>query len=583
MQVAYLKKYIKKYYKLFLVALCFLSFETACDLLQPALMSKIVDVGIKTRNMDYVLKIGAMMLGLTVFGAMGAVVRNNISNRVSQSFGAELRFDLFRKIQSLSYQEAERLETPSLITRLTNDVTLIQNFTNSTMRISVKAPLMCLGSIIMAFLLDRSMGLILLAVVALVVILIYLNTHVGFPLFRRVQKEIDRLNGMMREYLSGIRVIKAFHRFDYEEQRFAEENKTVADIQTKTMQVSSFFAPAIALTVNLGIIAVLWLGARRIDLGTIEVGKIIAFTNYMTQIVTSLLIISRVFNTFVRARVSAERIGEVMTLKEKAEPWEQSSLSKEDSVMLPARWGISFANVSFSYKGDAQNSVLKQINFECAPGMKMGVIGSTGAGKTTLINLIPRFYEPTKGKISFSGLDSQTIPPKLLREKIGIVPQKVTLFTGTILENLRWGGENADFEHIIEAAKAAQAHEFIMAFPEQYDTLLGQGGVNLSGGQKQRISIARALVKKPSVLILDDCTSAVDSITEEEIMRGISEHCIDSLQIIVTQRIAAVLKADWILVLDNGELCGQGTHGHLLKNCPVYQEIYLSQFGKEEG
>lgn len=589
MPVTYLTKYVRKYYKLFLCALFFLAIEAGCDLLQPAIMSRIIDVGIKNSDLVYVLQAGGMMLGFTAIGAIGAVGRNNISNRVSQNFGAELRLDLFTKIQTLSYQEMEKFEAATLITRLTNDVTLVQNFVNGMMRIFVKAPLTGAGSIIMAILLDPQMGVVILAVVLVIIGLIYLNTRLGFPLFRRVQTEIDRLNGVTREYLSGVRVVKAFNRFQYESERFEAENDAVAAIQTTAMRITAVFSPAIALTVNLGIIVVLWAGGTRINAGSLQVGKVIAFINYMTQIAASLLIISRVFNTFVRARVSVERIGDVMNLP--PETAGQSAFQPEAQLKVrpeshsefspvPGEVAISFEDVSFSYTGDLTDPVLKNISFHCRAGMTVGIIGSTGAGKTSLINLIPRFYEATAGTIRFGGVDIRMLDEHALRERIAVVPQKSTLFTGTILENLRWGDENASLEQVREAARIAEADQFITTFPEQYATRLGQVGVNLSGGQKQRLSIARALIRRPEVLILDDCTSAVDSITEEKIRAGLHRLSGNLLCLVVAQRISSVAAADLILVLDDGEIVGQGTHTQLLEDCPVYREIYLSQFGK---
>ena len=572
--MGYLKKYIAKYYRLFLAAICFLSLEASCDLFQPTIMAKIVDIGIKNRNLLFVLQMGGVMLLVTAVGAAAAVTRNNISSRVSQRFGTELRSDLFHKVQNLSFESVGKFETASLVTRLTNDVTQTQNFVNGMMRIFVKAPLLCIGSIIMAVILDPKLSIIIAVIFPVIILIIYVNTRVGFPFFRKVQGAIDSLNGVMREYLSGVRVVKAFNRSDFEEKRFSNSSENLASIQTSAMKVMSVFTPATMLVINIGIICVLWFGGIGIDNGSFQVGKIIAFINYMTQMANSLMMISTVFTMFVRARASAERIGEVMNTGD--------TIMKSENPVEPCGTGtIEFKNVSFSYSGNLEEPVLKDINFSCSPGETIGVIGTTGSGKTSLVSLIPRFYDATAGTVNVYGVDVRRMDEHALRENIAVVPQKNTLFTGTILENIRWGNETATLSQVEQAAKTAQAHDFIMSLPDKYDTILGQGGVNLSGGQKQRLSIARALVKDPAILILDDCTSAVDIITEGRIRNGLKNYSKDLLSIIIAQRISSVMAADKIIVLDNGRIIGSGTNEELLQNCGVYREIYESQYGKE--
>lgn len=580
--MGYLKKYIKKYYRLFFVAIAFLSVEAACDIFQPTLMSKIVDIGIKNRNLHYVLMTGGVMLLVTGIGAVGAVVRNNISSRVSQRFGAELRFDLFSKIQRFSYEDAGKFETSSLVTRLTNDVTQMQNFVNGMMRIFVKAPLICVGSIIMATILDPKLSVIIAVIVPVIVLIIYINTHVAFPFFKKVQRAIDRLNGVMREYLSGVRVIKAFNRFDYEEKRFDSSNEELSNVQIKAMKINAVFSPMTATAINIGIIAVLWFGSFAIDTGSLQVGKIIAFVNYMTQMSNSIMTISMVFNMFVRARTSAERIGEVMNVKNKDI---KLSGGAGKAVGQPEKTdgaGIEFRDVSFSYSGNLTEPVLRHISFSCKPGTTLGIIGTTGSGKTSIVNLIVGFYEATQGAVMVNGADVRCTDEHELRGRIAVVPQKSTLFSGSIIDNIRWGNEKASAGEVEKAAKIAQAHDFITAMPEGYDTMLGQGGVNLSGGQKQRISIARALVKNPEILILDDCTSAVDVISESKIRRGLKEYSKSLICVMVTQRISAVMESDRILVLDDGEINGMGSHDELMSGCSIYREIYESQLGKAE-
>jgi ATP-binding cassette, subfamily B, multidrug efflux pump len=575
--MGFLRQYRSKYWKPFLAAVAFLMIETVCDLMQPTIMSKVIDVGVAGRDMKYILTMGAVMLAITAVGAAAAVTRNIISSNVSQKFGTELRSDLFKKIHSYSFENVDRFETASLVTRLTNDVTQVQGFVHGLMRIFVKAPLLCIGSVVMAVLLNPHMALVLIAVIPVIGLIIFFNMRTGYPYFMKVQKGLDRVNGVMREYLAGVRVVKAFNRFGYEVGRFAEANKGLSSASITAMRVMAIFSPGITLTVNMGIVAVLLLGGFRVNSGDIRVGQVIAFTNYMTQILFSLMMISFVFTMFVRARASAERIGE--------------ALEQESSIIVAevpieqgdTRGQVDFEEVCFSYTGATGEPVLKDITFSCKPGETLGIIGSTGSGKSSLVSLIPRFYDPRSGSVKVDGVDIRDMDPRKLREQISVVPQKTMLFTGTILENIRWGKENATEDEVEEAATAAQAYDFIAAFPEGYHTLLGQGGVNLSGGQKQRLAIARALVRKPRILILDDCTSAVDVITEAKIRQAVKDFSGEPITcIIIAQRITSVMGADRILVLDNGERAGMGTHQDLLQSCEIYRDIYRSQIGREE-
>jgi ATP-binding cassette subfamily B protein len=568
-------KYIKKYGVVFCVSLFFLTLEAVCDLLQPTIMSRIVDVGVAQRDLNYVLSTGGLMLGVTAIGAVAATMRNLLSTYVSQNFGAQLRSDLFKKVQSLSFENIDRFDRASLVTRLTNDVNQVQVFVNGMMRIFVKAPLTCIGGLIMATQLNPRLAVVLAVVVPIVGLFIYLNMKIGFPFFMKVQQSLDRVNGVMREYLSGVRVVKAFNRFDFEVDKFSHANE---ELQTKSIsatRVMSIFSPAIMLTVNLGIVAVLWMGGLAAEQGDMQVGHIIAFTNYMTQILFSLMMISMVFNMFVRAKASAGRIGEVFA-EENRMTWKE-----QESLRGDGKGRIDFEHVSFSYEGGHGESVLKDITFSCLPGETVGIIGSTGSGKSSLVGLIPRFYDATKGTVRVDGVDVREVDPKLLREKMAIVPQKTVLFTGTVKENIRWGKDEASDEEMELAARMAQAHDFIERTPDGYQARVGQGGINFSGGQKQRLSIARALVRKPEILILDDSTSAVDVATETKIKEALREYAQGLTCLLIAQRITSVMDADKIVVLDQGELVGIGTHESLLKDCRVYQEIFQSQIGKE--
>ncbi|MEH7504520.1 ABC transporter ATP-binding protein [Neobacillus drentensis] len=571
----FLSKYINKYWKSFSIAVLFLTFEAISDLLQPTIMAKIIDEGVANRDIHYVLKMGGLMLLITACGAVAASTRSVVASIVSQNFGTELRSDLFKKIQTLSFKNIDKFDRASLVTRLTNDVTQVQVFVNGLMRIFVKAPLLAIGGLIMATRLNLQLSVVLAVVVPIVALLIIFNLRLGFPLFSRVQKALDRVNSVMREYLSGVRVVKAFNRFDVEVGKFSIVNDLYKNQSIAANRLMATFSPAIMLTVNLGIVAVLWIGGNGVNTGEIQVGHIIAFINYMTQILFSLMMISMVFNMFVRAKSSAGRIDEVF-IQEDNLSWREE---RTENVTETGR--IDFENVTFSYEQATVEPILKNINLTILPGETVGIIGSTGSGKSTLVGLIPRFYDTVSGTIKVDGIDSKQVNPKTLREKIAMVPQKNILFTGSVEENIRWGKEDATVAEVVTAATIAGAHDFIERSPEGYQTRIGQGGVNFSGGQKQRISIARALVKKPEILILDDSTSAVDVATEAKIKDALKKYAKGLTCLLIAQRITSIMDADKIVVLDRGELVGVGTHQELLKDCRVYQEIYQSQVGRE--
>ncbi|MDF2633264.1 MAG: Xenobiotic-transporting ATPase [Pelosinus sp.] len=571
----FLNPYQVKYRKSFFLAVFFVMCETLCDLMLPTIMSQIIDVGIASKNMEYVTLKGGTMLIITILGAFAASARNIISSNVSQKFGAELRLDLYKKIQTLSLQNIDHFDKASLVTRLTNDVTQVQTLVNGLMRIFIKGPFLCIGSLIMAIRLNYNLAMVLAIVVPIVGILIIINMKIGFPFFTKVQQALDHVNSVMREYLAGVRVVKAFNRFDYEVEKFNEANTKLQLRSVTAMRMMSIFGPGIMLTVNLGIIGVLWFGGIYVNLGAMQAGHVIAFINYMTQMLFSLLLISMVFNMFVRAKASAGRISEIFSQVSNMK-WDQHIVK---DVAVKGR--VDFEDVYFSYGGTTTQSIIKNINFTCMPGETVGIIGSTGSGKSSLINLIPRFYDVSSGSIKVDGEDLKHKDPKWIREKVAIVPQKSILFTGTVIDNIKWGKEDATIEEIEKAAKIAQAHDFIVAFPEGYKTKVGQGGVNFSGGQKQRLAIARALVRKPEILILDDSTSAVDVVTEEKIKKELKKYTKGLTCLIIAQRIASVIDADKIVVLDQGEIIGIGKHDELIRFCKIYQEIFYSQVGKE--
>jgi ATP-binding cassette subfamily B multidrug efflux pump len=591
--VRYLRPYARKYGAPALLAVVFVSVEAAADLLQPTIMARIVDVGVANRDLSFVLRSGALMLAVAALGALAAVIRSVVASTVSQRFAADLRADLYRTTMSLSFAALDRFETASLVTRLTNDVNQVQVFVNGMMRIFFKAPLLAIGAGIMAWLLDPGLARILLVVLPVVAVLVALSLRLGYPRYREVQAGLDRVNGVFREYLAGARVVKAFNRFDYETQRFGVANQALARTSSSAMRVMAAFTPAIALAMNLGIIAVLWLGGYGVDGGQIGAGQVIAFVNYMTQILVALMIVAFIFNTFVRARASSDRIREVMMAAQpegvQAKPAPAGAVppalsaghaaGPRASATLRAADSICFDRVSFTYVGGADLPTLRDVSFSCQRGQTLGIIGPTGAGKTSLIALIPRFREATSGVVRVDGLDVRDQQLHELRGGIAIVPQRTTLFTGSIRENIAWGRPHASEDEIEAAARMAQAHEFIAALPVAYEARIGRGGVNLSGGQKQRLAIARALIRRPRILILDDSSSAVDSITEARLRRALRQELSGVTLVNVAQRVTSVMDADQIIVLDDGVAAGIGTHAQLLETCEVYRDIYRSQVG----
>ncbi len=572
--------YIRTYLWPFLAALACLSVESLCDLLQPTIMARVVDSGVAARDIGVVLRYGLLMLAVAAVGAGGATGRNIIASIVSYRFGAQLRADLFRRITSYSFQELDGFDTASLITRQTNDVTQVQAFVNGVMRFFAKAPILAVGGLVMAIALEPQLAVVLAVAVPISAALITVNLVTGFPRFRRLQEGLDGVNSVTREYLGGIRVVKAFGQEAREVARFAGANRELTAASTFALRVMALFGPAITLFMNLGIVAVLWIGGFRVASSSLQVGRIIAFINYMTQILFSLNMISMIIASFVRARASWERVAAVLGTAG-SESFEEVPRVDHAGGGEERGTAVHFAGVSFAYPSSHGRLVLEGVDLECRPGHITAIIGPTGCGKSTLAALVPRFYEPTRGSVALGGTDVREIGLRELRRRIALVPQKTVLFTGTIAENLRWGRMDATDAELEEAARMARAHDFIAGFPEGYRSLLGQGGVNLSGGQKQRIAIARALVRRPEVLILDDCTSSVDSITEAEILAAVRAAAASYTCILITQRISAVASADRVLVLDYGKPVGLGRHETLARECEVYRDICIAQLGRE--
>lgn len=562
--------YIRKHLGIFLLSTLFLTMEAAADLLQPAFMSVIVDQGIKNADINHILRLGTAMLGIALAGAVCAVIRNRFASFVSQTIGRELRHDMYHHVQQLSMENIDRLRPASIITRITNDVAQIQEFINGIMRIMVKAPIIGIGAIILIMIQTPGQAPVMAGILLIASVLVWGNMRIGYPRFGTVQKRLDRLNGVAREFLSSVRAVKAFRAEEEETEKFEEVSLELARANTAALQTMAVFSPFINLTVNFGIVLLLWISGNE---QSGEIGRLMASVNYMTQVLFSVTMISNTLNTAVRAAASSARIQQVLE--------EQPAQKMPVNPLMPDITGdIHFDHVSFAYAGAGKES-LHDIDIHIHSGETIGIIGSTGSGKTTLVNLVPRFYDAVSGKIWVDGCDVTQIEPKWLREAVAVVPQKALLFSGTIRDNLRWGRDEAGEDELRAAAETACAHAFIQQSGQGYDTLLGQGGVNLSGGQKQRLSLARALVRRPRILILDDCTSALDARTESDVLKRLRGMAGSMTVLLVSQRISTVMRTDRILCLDNGCMAGWGTHEELMDSCSMYQEIYQSQIGGE--
>ncbi|SHF11717.1 ATP-binding cassette, subfamily B [Caldanaerobius fijiensis DSM 17918] len=570
-------RYLKPYWIFALLAPLFMLIEVIMDLMQPKFLEKIIDEGIQRGDISYITRTGLIMVLIALIGMVGGVGSTVFSSIASRNFGFDLRNDLFRKVQAFSFKNIDKFKPATLITRLTNDVVQIQELVMMLLRIVVRAPLLCIGGIIMAVMINARLAAILLFAIPFLIAIFYIMVKKSLPLFSAVQSKIDRVNAVMRENLLGVRVVKAFVRHEHEKTRFFNANEELMDISLKAFGLIVFTMPLFMLIMNFSIVAVIWFGGLQVKAGTMQVGEIMAFINYMTQILFSLIMVGNIFLFITRASASAKRINEVLEtdidIKDKA-----------DADRSPIVYGkVEFRNVTFYYDENDSEPAIEDVSFVANPGETVAIIGTTGAGKSTLVSLIPRLYDATKGDVLIDGKNVKDLDLKVLRESIGIVLQESLLFTGTVKENISWGKEDASIEEIVEAAKAAQAHDFIMGFPDGYDTVISERGVNLSGGQKQRLSIARAILKRPKILILDDCTSAVDMATEKKIQMALRKYMKGTTTFVIAQRISTVKDADKILVMDSGKIVASGTHDELLRTCSIYQEIYNSQFGEGEA
>ena len=568
-----LARFFKPYWLWVILAPSLMILEVIMDLLQPKLVQQIIDVGIAQLDMSVIVSTSLLSLGLAAIGVLGGMGGTVFSTKTAQATGADLRQILFAKVLSLSFGNLDELETGQLVTRLTNDVTQVQRVIGMMLRIMVRAPLMLVGSVVMAILTSPRLALLFFVLIPAVLIVLITVIRKATPMFTQVQKRIDDLNTVMQETLAGIRVVKAFVRGDHEVARFKSTNER---LMTQTIQAAKtvvIVGPATMLALNLGVVAVLWFGGAQIVAGGMQIGEIVAFINYLQRTLMELMMTSMLVMMFARAQASVERIIEVLDSEPKVQ-------NKPQAIIEGTAQGrVAFQNVTFSYNGDDHDPVLKNVSFVAEPGQTIAILGSTGVGKSSLVHLIPRFYDVTAGSVLIDGVDVREMDKEALRCNIGIALQESVLFSGTIRDNIRYGRPQATDEEVIASAKAAQAHDFISALPEGYNTEMGQRGVNLSGGQKQRVAIARALLIHPVVLILDDSTSAVDVETEIKIQDALEEIMQDRISFVIAQRISTVLNADKILVLDDGMIAAEGTHKALLTSSNIYREIYESQLG----
>jgi len=546
--------------------------EVFMDLQQPALMATVVDNGILASDVHVILYTCLKMLGAAVIGMVGGFGCTVFAMLAAMNYSADLRGDLFRKVESFSFNEIDKFSTGSLVTRLTNDVTQLQNMVGMALRMFVRTPLLCVGGIVMALSISIKYGIILIICIPIITVLVAVIYTKTSPIFLVMQKKLDRLNSILQENLSGVRVIKAFVRGDYEKDRFNEANGDLTKTALYAMNIMAVVNPIMMLVMNSVVIAVIYLGGYQVQAAEIRVGDVMAAITYMTQILMNFMMMSNVFTSIPRAKASANRVREVL---------ETQPSIKDGNVTDEIKHGdIVFESVSFAYPQGSGESVLKNISFKINAGEHIGLLGSTGAGKSSLVNLIPRFYDATGGKVLIDGIDVRDYNLSVLRSQIGFVLQESVLFSGTIAENIRWGNTEASDEEVIHAATAAQADEYISSMTDGYESALGQRGLTLSGGQKQRACIARALLKQPKILIMDDSTSALDLGTESRLNEAINAGYTDGTRITIAQRISSVINTDRIYVIDNGAIAAAGTHDDLLANSEIYRDIYESQMGQ---
>lgn len=566
--------FVRPYWKRATLALILLSSLVTMDLAIPRLIQRIIDEGIAKHNQAVVLQTSLVMLSISLLSTVIAVANSVLSVQVGEGMARDLRQALFLKIQKYSYGDLDRQQTGQLMVRLTSDVNALKTLTQTSLRIGTRAPLLMIGSLILMINTSPSLALTMLPLLLVTSgIIIFFIVRME-PLFLSVQQKLDRLNNVLQENIAGVRLVKAFVRADFEGQRFETANENLTDHSVRVMQFMSSMSPALTMCINIGMVIVIWAGGLQSIRGSLSIGQIVAFTNYLLTTMTPLTMMTMLSNTWANGLASAGRVNEIFQIVPEVQDVPQASALP---VKTPGK--VLFENVDFHYSGNGEEPVLERINLAAEPGQMIAILGATGAGKSTLINLIPRFYDASAGRVLIDGSDVRQILQDSLLEQVGIVPQETILFSGTIRDNIRYGRPEADEAEVIAAAKAAQAHDFIMSLPDGYDSHVEARGTNFSGGQKQRIAIARALLIHPRILILDDSTSSVDVETETKIQDALEVQGYAHTRFVVAQRISTVLKADKIVVIDKGRIVAQGTHQELLQTSPIYREIFESQLG----
>ncbi|MCE7986048.1 MAG: ABC transporter ATP-binding protein [Caldilinea sp. CFX5] len=572
-----LLSFVKPYWRLSVVALILLTVQTFLDLAIPRLIQRIIDQGINQQNQQVVIQTGLIMLGISLLSVFVAIGNNNTSVQVGESVARDLRDALFLKIQTLSYGDLDRMRTGQLMVRMSSDTGAFQRLIQISLRIGTRAPLMMIGSLILMFTTSQHLALTMVPLLLVTTVILIWFIRKTEPLYRSVQEKLDRLNTVLQENIAGARVVKAFVRNDFEGERFAVASTAFTDHSIRVMQFMATMSPVLTACINIGMVVVIWVGGLDTVRGDLSVGQIVAFINYLLTTMIPLTMMTWLSSTWASGIASAKRLNEVLDTVPEIQEKANAGVVPADSAGR-----IVFEKVNFHYNGNRNEAVLEDINLVAEPGQTVAILGATGAGKSTLVNLVPRFYDVTAGRILIDDIDIRQVKQASLLSQISIVPQETILFSGTVRDNIRYGAPEADEATVVAAAQAAQAHNFILELPNGYDTHIEERGVNLSGGQKQRIAIARALLTKPRILILDDSTSAVDVETETKIQDALAQQMGHQTTLVVAQRISTVLKADKIVVIDKGRIAAEGTHRELMQGSPIYQEIYASQLGNGE-
>lgn len=567
-------KYMKPYRVLAILAPLFMLLEAGCELVLPKIMTILIDNGVGNGDLGYIAKTGFGMFLVALLGIIGGVGCLICASKVSQRTGADLRKSCFSKIQEFSFHNIDTFKTPSLITRLTNDITQIQMVILMSLRMLIRAPLLCFGSIFMAFTINVKLATLFLIAILFLAVAAALILRVGIPRFKRVQEKLDTVNTVMRECLAGMRVVKAFVRNDYEMEKFDVTNTDYKETSIGAFKIMILMMPAMMIILNGSIVGILWFGGMQAYEGTMQVAEIMALITYLMQMLMAMMMLAMVFMFISRAKISLDRVKEILNAEVDIVDPEEPKTPKSSEGR------VEFKKVSYRYKNGSGDPVLENISFVVNPGETIGILGETGSGKSTLVNLLPRLYDVSDGAILVDGIDVREYALHELRKHVAVVLQETVLFSGTIRDNIKWGKNDATEDEIIAAAKAAQAHDFIVEMPKGYDTELGQRGVNVSGGQKQRISIARALIQHPSIIIFDDSTSAVDSVTEKNIRESMKQAHGSATKFIIAQRISSIRDADKIFVLSGGTIVAEGNHNYLMETSSDYREIFESQMKK---